>query len=83
MLNCARPYQAKVSIGRTELYHADCLALFDVLQGVDAIITDPPYGQIHSVKHKSRKKRLPARDYPEIDHDDRPFCTRHGRVYQT
>jgi DNA modification methylase len=34
----------KVIIGNATLYHADCLEVLPLLDGVDAVITDPPYG---------------------------------------
>ena len=34
----------KVTIGNAELWHGDCRELLPGLQGVDAIVTDPPYG---------------------------------------
>lgn len=34
----------KVTIGNATLYHADCLEVLPLLDGVDAVITDPPYG---------------------------------------
>jgi DNA modification methylase len=33
----------KVEIGDATLYHGDCLEILPTLQGVDAIVTDPPY----------------------------------------
>jgi DNA modification methylase len=32
------------SCGRVTLYHGDCLEIIPLLKGVDAVITDPPYG---------------------------------------
>jgi len=32
-----------VQIGDATLYHGDCLEILDTLDGVDAVITDPPY----------------------------------------
>jgi DNA modification methylase len=34
----------KVVIGNATLYHGDCLEILPTLQGVDAVVTDPPYG---------------------------------------
>lgn len=35
----------KVTIGNAELYHGDCMEILPMLGKVDAVITDPPYGQ--------------------------------------
>ena len=34
----------KVEIGNCTLYRADCLDVLPLLAGVDAVVTDPPYG---------------------------------------
>ena len=34
----------KVTIGNAELWHGDCMEVLPLLQGVDAIVSDPPYG---------------------------------------
>lgn len=34
----------KVEIGEHVLYHADCLSVLPTLEGVDCVVTDPPYG---------------------------------------
>ena len=33
-----------VTIGDATLYHGDCFEILSVIDGVDAVITDPPYG---------------------------------------
>jgi len=33
----------KVTIGDAELYLGDCLEILPTLQGVDAVVSDPPY----------------------------------------
>lgn len=33
-----------VTIGDATLYHADCMDVLSTLEGVDCVITDPPYG---------------------------------------
>lgn len=40
--------------GRVVLYCADCLAVLPELTGIDAVVTDPPYG----VNHKPGKGRM-------------------------
>ena len=44
-----------VVIRDATLYHGDCRELLDSLQGVDAVVTDPPYG-IAFVKGSSGRK---------------------------
>lgn len=39
-----------VTIGCCTLYHADCLDVLPLLSGVDAVISDPPYGIDHKVE---------------------------------
>ena len=33
-----------VHIGDATLYHADCMDVLPTLEGVDCVVTDPPYG---------------------------------------
>jgi DNA modification methylase len=40
--------------GRVQLYRGDCLAVLPALTGIDAVVTDPPYG----VNHKPGKGRM-------------------------
>lgn len=40
--NAMKPY---FQSGDCTLYHGDCLELLPTLSGIDAVITDPPYGQ--------------------------------------
>jgi len=34
----------KVTIGNAELWHGDCMEVLPLLEGVDALVSDPPYG---------------------------------------
>lgn len=43
----------KVTIGNAELWHGDCREILPTLQGVDAIVTDPPYGGVEWGKGKA------------------------------
>lgn len=68
------------TIGTATLYLGDCVEVLPTLAGVDALITDPPYGAGEKVKRQSngrgKSKTRPgveSRDYVEIHGDDRPF----------
>lgn len=48
----------KITIGNAELWHGDCREILHGLQGVDAVVSDPPYGislQNHGVKDGRRR----------------------------
>ena len=61
-----------------ELYLGDCLEITPTLQGVDAIISDPPYGMdwdTDSTRFSggSVTRGIGREDWAEIHHDDTPF----------
>ena len=64
-----------VTIGPCTLYHADCLEVLPTLTGVDAVVTDPPYGIAHPCNFSTRGRgRLAAcNDWPDVHGDDGPF----------
>lgn len=67
-----------VIIGPCTLYHADCLEVLPHLTGVDAVITDPPYGMKWNGKitrgPNGTGKSGPTRNYGiTIANDDIPF----------
>ena len=71
----------KVVIGSATLYLGDCAEILPMLDKVDAVITDPPYGiNENSNKIKSRQKReggnskalANQRDYGDFDWDKAP-----------
>lgn len=80
-----------VIIGRATLYLGDCRDILPTLPEVDAVVTDPPYGQNHKVNtfHKggTRDKAVVKRNgstlmvrpnvHPEIDGDKEPFDPAH------
>lgn len=78
----------KVVIGNAELWHGDCRELRPTLQPVDAVISDPPYGQKlkTNIAYASgtKKRMVPQRGggslevspqvWPDTIHgDDEPF----------
>ena len=84
-------YQRKEVIGNATLYLADCREVLPALPKVDAVITDPPYGQAYKVNtfHKggTRDNAVVQRNgatlmvrpnvHAEIDGDDAPFDPAH------
>ena len=57
--------------GRVRLFNADCLDILPYLTGVDAVVTDPPYG-IGIAKRGTlgSTNAAPVRDYGVADWDD-------------
>lgn len=58
--------------GRVTLYLGDCLAIAPKLEGIDVIISDPPYGIAH-VKGTGGKGKHTRRNIKAIEGDDKPF----------
>ena len=71
-------FKRKEIIGDCTLYLGDCLEIMPILESVDAVITDPPYGMKWDGKvsagkngHGSRSK---TKHYGvKIINDDKPF----------
>jgi site-specific DNA-methyltransferase (adenine-specific)/modification methylase len=80
LLSGAEPCWAS-DCGRVTLYHADCLDVLPTLTGIDAVITDPPYGiDFDCSKKRTRKSALSLgitpladRRWKKINGDDVPF----------
>ncbi len=78
-------------IGAATLYLGDCRDVLPTITAVDAVVTDPPYGQSYKVNtfHKggTRDNAVVQRNgttlmvrpnvHPEIDGDDEPFDPSH------
>ena len=63
----------RTEIGNAILYFGDCAEILPELTGIDAVVTDPPYGIGESAgKNKSRGKLGVAKDYGNDDWDDEP-----------
>ena len=70
--------------GRVRLYLGDCLHIAPTLQGVDALVSDPPYGislpsnyaatRRNAEAKDKRRHAWPCREHaPQIIGDDKPF----------
>ena len=67
------PWERRVEIGDCVLYQGDCLRIMPMLEGVDAVVTDPPYGIKEAAgKNKSRGLLAKARDYGNSTWDNEP-----------
>lgn len=63
----------EVQIGPCRLINADCMDVLPTLAGVDAVVTDPPYGIGESNERaKSRGKLAAPIDYGHFDWDKTP-----------
>lgn len=63
----------KVEIGNATLYLGDCAEVLLIIEKVDAVITDPPYGiNENSKKVASRGNMAAPKDYGHFDWDKSP-----------
>jgi site-specific DNA-methyltransferase (adenine-specific)/modification methylase len=63
----------KVEIGNATLYLGDCAKVLSMIDKVDAVITDPPYGiNENSKKVASRGNMAIPKDYGHFDWDKSP-----------
>ena len=63
----------KVEIGNATLYLGNCLEVLPLIDKVDAVITDPPYGiNENSKKVASRRNIAAPKDYGDFDWDKAP-----------
>ena len=63
----------KVEIGNATLYLGDCAEVLSIIDRVDAVITDPPYGiNENSKKVASRGNMAAPKDYGDFDWDKAP-----------
>jgi len=61
--------------GEATIYLGDCLEILPTLTGVDAVVTDPPYGMKNNVDSSrfTRRRGHGGRFKEMIANDDRPF----------
>ena len=65
-------------IGDCTLYNADCMDVMPSLTGVDALLTDPPYGIGENHKKVASRGKLAApKDYGEFSWDEQPASPAH------
>ena len=63
----------KIEIGNATLYLGDCAEVLSIIDRVDAVITDPPYGiNENSKKVASRGNMAAPKDYGDFDWDKAP-----------
>lgn len=81
-MNLPAPYWQSDD-GTVVLYHGDCLQILPHLSGVDAVVTDPPWGAGINPRNNSRgrgnrpyDRNQSARDFAPIAGDDKPFDPR-------
>lgn len=68
-------------MSEVELYLGDCKDILPKLTGIDAIVTDSPYGIGKLNKFGSRNKATEAMAYLPIIGDDEPFDPTHLLIY--
>lgn len=84
-------YQRKEVIGAATLYLADCRSVLPTLNGIDAIVSDPPYGmdwnpdsrRFFATNPDPKKRRTGAgKNHSRIKGDKRPFDPKHLLGYR-
>lgn len=69
----------KVEFENVTLWHADCLDVLPLLSGVDAVISDPPYGMNNNCDYTrfsmgpNGHGKASSRKHSQIIDDDKPF----------
>jgi len=62
----------KVTIGNAELWHGDCLEVLPLLHGVDALVSDPPYGIAY--QHSGGGRAAPGARNPPVRNAKMPIA---------
>lgn len=72
----SKPYIEKKIIGDAELYLGDCKDILPTLEGIEAVLTDPPYGigadKNLRANQQHGKAAVPSKDYGHGNWDDKP-----------
>jgi DNA modification methylase len=68
-------YKRKEQIGDCTLYLGDCLEVMPTLGGVDAVVTDPPYGVNLTAKVTKHKKITASHNYRDTPEHVLPMVT--------
>jgi DNA modification methylase len=62
------------TIGKATLYLADCMEILPLISGVDAVISDPPYGINYNPKRSQNSAASGARkQMDKVKNDDKEF----------
>jgi site-specific DNA-methyltransferase (adenine-specific) len=75
-----------VIIGNATLYCGDCLEILPTLKGIDAVVSDPPYGigfRNSSASARTHGGQLVRRNTKPIRGDDRPFDPAPWLIFST
>lgn len=62
----------KVTIGNAELWHGDCLEVLPLLEDVDALVSDPPYGIAY--QHSGGGRAAPGAKLPPVRNAKMPIA---------